>query len=251
MAAVVVLLSVVVAIVIALLIGLLRAHAEVLRKLHELGAGIGAPSGSRASAAAGDGVVATAAATIDLTDRVAAGVAPPRPSDAAAAHDVVGVTPSGSAVSVPTAGRLTLLAFLTTGCTTCADFWRSWREGRRVVVPAVGEPRVVIVTRGPANEHVAAVADLAPPGTTVVMSTDAWADYAVPASPYFVLIDPASRVIGEGSAASFDQLLGVLQRAQSDSLSLEESRIDRDLRRAGITPGHASLYDWSAGPAPQ
>ena len=52
-------------------------------------------------------------------------------------------------------------------------------------------------------------------------------------------------MVGEGSAATFDQLQGVLKRALTDRAPLdpdEAFRVDAELRRAGITPGHASLY---------
>ena len=85
------------------------------------------------------------------------------------------------------------------------------------------------------------------------MSTEAWTDYRVPASPYFVLVDGRTGVIGEGSAASFVQLRGVLERALSDrggTLDLRDdpTRVDAELRRAGIVPGHHSLYEWPHGP---
>ena len=85
------------------------------------------------------------------------------------------------------------------------------------------------------------------------MSTDAWTDYRVPASPYFVLVDGSHGVIGEGSAASFGQLAGLLDRAtvdlgvatsgKSGARAMEE-RSDLELLEAGITPGHESLYTW-------
>ena len=90
------------------------------------------------------------------------------------------------------------------------------------------------------------------------MSSAAWDDYRVPASPYFVLVDGTQGVIGEGSAASFGQLAGLLDRATIDlgvaqgsassGAARAEERIDLDLLRAGITPGHASLYEWSTVP---
>src|SRR5260221_10799796 len=120
MTVLVVLESIVLALLIALVIGLLRTHAEVLRRLHELGAGIYDTEAARTSAA-------------DLSGRVADGVAAPRADTAprAVVVDITGVTPRGSAVSVSVGGdgRLTLLAFLSSGCTTCADFWRAWRAG--------------------------------------------------------------------------------------------------------------------------
>ena len=65
MTVLVVLESVVLALLVALVIGLLRTHAEVLRRLHELGAGIYDTAPARTPEA-------------DLAGRVADGVAAPR-----------------------------------------------------------------------------------------------------------------------------------------------------------------------------
>jgi hypothetical protein len=244
MTVLVVLESIVLALLVALVIGLLRTHAEVLRRLHELGAGVYDNNASRATQA-------------DLAGRVADGVAAPRVETATRTEvvDIVGVTPRGSAVSVAVGGddRLTLLAFLSTGCTTCGDFWRAWRDDEALQLTGLGRPRVVIVTKGPENEHPHAVTTLAPATTSTVMSSTAWTDYRVPASPYFVLVDGRVGVIGEGSASSFAQLRGVLERALSDSrdpidLRDDPSRVDAELRAAGIVPGHRSLYEWPEGP---
>jgi hypothetical protein len=244
MTALVVLESIVLLLLIALVIGLLRTHAEVLRRLHELGAGIYETATPSRSAAA------------DLAGRVADGVAAPGDdAPGRAAVDIAGVTPRGSSLSVAVGGddRVTLLAFLSSGCTTCADFWRAWREGERIELEGLGRPRVVIVTKGPENEHLQAVATLAPASIATVMSNAAWSDYGVPASPYFVLVHGRRGIVGEGSAATFAQLRGVLERAQSDrpdpiDLRDDPNRVDAELRRAGIVPGHHSLYEWPHGP---
>jgi len=245
--------SIVLALLIALVIGLLRTHAEVLRRLHELGAGI---YDSNPGGATTRHTSAGRADADDLAGRVADGVAAPRPGidNPSAVVDIVGVTPRGSEVSIAVGGddRLTLLAFLSTGCTTCADFWRAWRDDTPLALADRGQPRIVIVTKGPENEHLSAVATLAPTSVSTVMSSAAWSDYAVPASPYFVLVDGHAGVIGEGSAATFAQLRGVLERALSDAGAIDlrddPNRIDAELRRAGIVPGHHSLYEWPTGP---
>jgi hypothetical protein len=249
MLALVILLTVVVAVLMVLVIGLLRAHAEVLRRLHELGAGlyddptVPAPTPSTAR------VVDLRA---DLAARVAAGVAAPGDALGAGATDVVGVTPKGSAVHVGVAGanRLTLLAFLSSGCMSCDGFWHAFGAGR---VPTFGgdtAPRLVVVTKGPEDEHVHAVATRAPEGAATVMSSAAWQDYGVPASPYFVLVHGELGVLGEGSAASYEQLAGLLERAVSDRGFDDPdnaTRVDRELRRAGLHPGHPDLYHPVAG----
>jgi hypothetical protein len=246
MTVVVVLESIVLALLIALVIGLLRTHAEVLRRLHELGAGIYDTAGNRTNAA-------------NLAGRVADGVAAPRrEGERNVVADIAGVTPRGSALSIAVNGdeRLTLLAFLSSGCTTCGDFWRAWRDDEPLQLRELGRPRVVIVTKGPENEHPNAVATLAPTTVATVMSNAAWTDYAVPASPYFVLVDGRRGIVGEGSAATFEQLRGVLDRAVSASrttldLRDDPNRVDAELRRAGIGPGHHSLYEWHGPEAPE
>jgi hypothetical protein len=249
----VVLQAIVLAVLVVLVIGLLRTHAEVLRRLHELGAGIYDAPG------AGPAPVAAPTLRADLAQRVAPGVAPPGDAMDVVPADISGVDPRGDAVHVGVAGegRLTLLAFLSSGCTTCAGFWEAFHEGRALVLDGGARPRVVVVTKGPEHEHVNVIASRPPVNGTIVMSSDAWSEYRVPASPYFVLIDGTHGVIGEGSAASFAQLAGLLDRATVDLGNApgaaardvdgrdNAARIDRDLLRAGITPGHRALYDWS------
>lgn len=266
MAALVVLQTVVLAVLTVLVIGLLRSHGDVLRRLHELGAGIddGGAAGSSGSSSHGDAdadpYTAADAERRDIAGRLQAGVAPPKETDTLAV-DVAGVTPDGSAVHVGVAGRgrLTMLAFLSSGCSTCAGFWQALRAGERLGL-AGRDVRIVVVTGGPEHEHPRAIAALAAPEVTVVMSADAWRTYQVPATPYFVLIDGDAGVIGEGSAAAWPQLAGLVERAVSDrgfvpgrpagpALDLREGgpfvredRADAALLAAGYAPGDERLY---------
>ncbi len=154
-------------------------------------------------------------------------------------------------------GGLTLLAFLSTGCASCAGFWSSFRHPDQVGLPT--GTRLVVVTKGPEREIPAEVAALAAPGLSLVMSSDAWTDYEVPGSPFFVLVDgTAGRRIGEGVANHIDQVAELVRRAEIDaeafSLSTRagrdvgldgparESANDAELRAAGILPGDPSLY---------
>ena len=92
MTVLVVLESIVLALLIALVVGLLRTHAEVLRRLHELGAGIYETDASGITQA-------------DLAGRVADGVTAPRPESAVRAEVVDSSgSPSSSAVSIAVAG---------------------------------------------------------------------------------------------------------------------------------------------------
>jgi len=89
------------------------------------------------------------------------------------------------------------------------------------------------------------------------MSTAAWGDYAVPASPHFVLVDGGSgQIAGRGTAASWEQIVSMVERAVSDSsvagaggapsrartTSERAGRAEDALAAAGITAGHPSLY---------
>ncbi|MBW3653939.1 MAG: glycoside hydrolase family 65 protein, partial [Actinobacteria bacterium] len=62
-----------------------------------------------------------------------------------------------------------------------------WDELRSAALPS--GTRLVIVTKGDEAESPVAVRDLAPPGVTLVMSSDAWVDYKVPGSPYVIDVD--------------------------------------------------------------
>jgi hypothetical protein len=209
-----------------LVVGLLRSNADVLRALHELGAGEPGAGSTRSrhqhSAPAREG----------------------------AAPDVAGSTLSGSAVHVGVGGtgHPTLLAFLSTGCSACMGLW----EGLGTGMGRIGgdDTRLVVVTKGPEAESESRLRELAPEGISLVQSTEAWADYEVPVSPYFVLVDgPTGSVIGEGSAGSWGQVGSLMSQALADAAGRRPERIDNgelradaELRRAGILPGDPSLY---------
>ncbi|HEX2047046.1 MAG TPA: hypothetical protein VHF27_04730, partial [Acidimicrobiales bacterium] len=200
-----------------LVVGLLRSHAEILRKLHELGAGV------------------------DPDGQTSAVPAPVRRT-ASTAFDVSGTTPADEAVRIGVVGarQSTLLAFLSSGCATCGGFWDTFAATDRPAVP--GGARLVIVTKGPEAESGSRIRDLAPSADPVVMSTEAWLEYKVPATPYFVYVDgPSGRILGEGSAATWDQVTSLWSQALADADG-GEARADRELLQAGIRPGHRSLY---------
>ena len=74
------------------------------------------------------------------------------------------------------------------------------------------------------------------------MSTDAWLEYKVPQTPYFVYVDgPTGRIVGEGSAGTWDQVVSLWSQALADAGG-GEARADKELQQAGIRPGHRSLY---------
>jgi hypothetical protein len=250
MVALVVVLAAMVLLLGVLVVGLLRSHADIIRALHSLGVGVGDPAADDASGHAHGGVNTPVSLRLGPTL--------PAERSSASVHDLEGVTPAGDAVVVATATTgLTLLAFLSSGCSSCAAFWA-----------ALGDPlqraslraRVVVVTKGPELETPDGIAAKAPAGTTVVMSTAAWADYEVPGSPFFVLVDGAAGTrVGEGVAQQLSQIADLVARADLDARPPgsgppshaapagmtgpeREAANDAQLAGAGIGPGHPSLY---------
>jgi hypothetical protein len=243
MAVLVTLLAVVVALLALLVVGLLRSHAEILRSLHGLGVDLDPD--------ADPGSVAPRSP----------GISVPRPGSRdpeREAVDIVGVTPTGDGASIAVAGARhpTLLAFLTSGCSTCAGFWTAFADNRRLHVP--GEARLVVVTKGEEAESPARLRKFAPPGIPVVMSSAAWDAYDVPVAPYFAFVDgPSSRVVGEGAAGSWEHLAQMMEQAIADAGiaaprrgrrarradgAAREARVDAQLLASGIEPGDPSLY---------
>ena len=262
MTALVGLLTAVVAVLAVLVVGLLRSHATILRALHDAGIDVDPDGGGPVGPVRVD-----APARRDDDIRTVPGVPGPAGATGQRAADVAGRTPSGGTRTVAvTNGTPTLLAFLTTGCSTCAAFWSAFAAagaGEDLGLPA--DLRLVIVTKGPDMESPADVAATAPAGITTIQSSEAWADYRIPVAPYFVLVDgERGVVIGEGAAASWERVRDLLQRSLADA-GLEEgaigrrelltgrtraARIDRDLLDAGITPGDPRLYHGGDRPDP-
>jgi hypothetical protein len=247
--------TVVLVVLAVLVVGLLRSHAVILRKLHELGAGLGDPS-------------APGGATNPVTFRTRAEIpSPTGDEDFVPAADVSGITLADEVVGLRVAGTGTdtLLAFLSSSCTTCERFWDAFarRDDTEVLLPA--GTRLVVVAKSPAEESPARLAELAPPDVDLILSSDAWSDYRVPGSPYFVYVEGATgRVRGEGTGMDWPQVAGLLAQATGDlaftlgdagaripkpvSDAERERQIDEELMAAGIFPGDASLYDTAPPP---
>ena len=229
-----------------LVLGLLRSNAELTRAMHHLGVDLGPD----APASAG------ASTPVTLQPRPT----PARP-DATAVPDLAGHSPTGDALSIAVGGARhdTLIAFLTSGCSTCRGMWDVFRQG----MPEVpGGARLVVVTRGSEAESPGAVEGLAGPHVPIVMSTDVWNAYDVPYAPYFVYVSgPAGRVVGEGAAATWDAVSSMVANAVADGTTnplpqadlgerwaksagdaQREERIDRELAAAGILPGDPRLH---------
>ncbi len=262
MAVLVTLLAIVLALLALLVAGLLRSHAEILRELHGLGVDMdpARDDHEHGSVATAVDAPSTRGTTGSAGRAVRSKEVPKRPSRAGS--DLVGTGPTLDAVSVAVTGvqHFTLLAFLSSGCGSCLDFWDAFRDEGPVEIP--GDARLVCVTKDPSEESVAAIQRLAPHDVPTVMSSAAWTAYDVPVAPFFVLVDgPSGEVVGEGAANEWGHVQSLLHNALDDAGLLDrkgkvkpgaklranadivrEQRADRDLLAAGIRPGDASLY---------
>jgi hypothetical protein len=246
--------TVILAVLCVLVGGLLRGYASVLRRLHQLDGGVGGIP------AAGPPPFRTAPGVIEPPLEAAPGNSEP-PSgqliegrdEWAAAHDIEGVSLRGEIVSVRTVGvpHDTVLAFLSASCEGCAGFWHELGEGGWIAPPG---SRLLVVTKSAEHESPSALSQLCPPEVDLVLSSQAWADYEVPGSPYVVVTDGRTgRVKGEGSGSSFSQVGGLIRQSIADSRHpalahrpdadrRRERDIDRILLTAGIGPNDPSLY---------
>ncbi|HWE08948.1 MAG TPA: hypothetical protein VG325_06320 [Solirubrobacteraceae bacterium] len=224
--------TVLLVIAIVYIVALLRSHADILRRLAILEEG--GVARAPAADAVGGGEVVTAGA-------------------------INGTTLDGDSVTLSFGidSPVTLLAFLTSGCTSCAPLWAGLRESGELEALA---GRVVVITHDSTRESPSRVRRLAPSAAEVVMSTRAWEDYAVPASPHFVLTDGRGGIRGRGTALSWSQLETMVDDARDDAdsaapasaRSTEEraARSEQTLARSGIGPGHPSLFPNAAGRVP-
>jgi hypothetical protein len=127
-----------------------------------------------------------------------------------------------------------------------------WQALGEPGVPIPTAPRVVVVTKGPHEESGASVSARAPSSVITVMSSEAWEGFAVPGSPYFVLLDEGGEILGEGTAGTWERVIELLTESTNDAAasSGRAPRRARDrlehvegaLRSAGIEAGHPSLY---------
>lgn len=237
-------LTAVVAVLCVLVAGLLRAYADVLRRLHALDGG-------------GDeqeGALPAGAPPFKVADQVSIPRTYPVEGreEWSEGHDVTGTTLAGEVVAARVVGseQDTLIAFLSSGCAGCVGFWDELSTPGRWALPEGS--RLLVVAKDEHDESVSLLAELCPPGVDLVMSGQAWSDYEVPGSPYVVVVDgPTGRVKGEGSGTSFSQLSALVSQAAGDSSARvrkpardteRESDVDRELMRAGIMPGDVRLY---------
>lgn len=259
MTALVVLEGVVILVLALLVVGLLRSHAEILRRLHDLGAGLDPDAAPPAQPAATN---PQPGRDFRVMPQVPS---PPDREGFTAAADLAGAGVADDALTVRVTGvqHDTVLAFLSSGCLTCQRFWEAFRKPKKLGLRP--DVRLVVVTKGSNEESPATIAELAPAGIPLVMSSQAWTDYGVPGSPYFVFVHgPSGRVRGEGTGPDWDQVSSLLEQAtgevaHADELAANrvrkpssdadrEARIDSELLAAGVPPGDPSLYEVPAPP---
>jgi hypothetical protein len=225
MMAIVVALGLVVLLLGILVVGLLRSHAEILRRLHDLDDGGEEPSYGRSQLLQ----------IAPRADGVTGGAAP----------NLRGLSLADESVEIGLVGAPdnTLLAFLSSTCYTCEPFWAEL---------------IAVVQAGDALTRLRKLA-----GATllVIRSDDAWSDYQVPGSPHFVYVDAATgRIAGEGTASTWRQICELFTQATQASPDPRlqstaggsdgrdnAARIDAELLAAGIGAGHPSLYPDAVG----
>ena len=193
-------------------IALLRSHAEILRRLEQL-----APQ-----------------ASLPQPDE--------RVPEQLGATDLQGATPDGGVRRlVLSPGPDTLLAFLSSGCSTCVGLLEELQVGDLPLPPGL---RLVVVAKDRRLERLRLFRPLAG-RVEVLLSSAVWDDFRVPGSPYFLHVDGSSgQVMGEGSAGSWRQVASLIADAGDDRAApdrVNRDRIDDVLAAAGIGPGHPSL----------
>ena len=217
-----------IAVLTLIVFGLLRTHADILRAL------------DRAGISLDDTAATSTVGPVQLSE----------PTRKETAIDIVGTVPGGGPVSVSVGGaHHTLLAFMSSGCKTCANFWSEFKSP---VLELGGEAtRLVIVAQDPAHDSESRLVELSPNGVRTVCSTAAWEAYGVPGSPYFVLVDgPTRKVTGSGTATNWPQVRQLLAQAIGDAKSTgahsdvahSNNGVTAELTAYGIGPGHPSLY---------
>jgi hypothetical protein len=135
------------------------------------------------------------------------------------AADLTGVSPEGSRLEVRLGdcGGQVLLAFLTTRCDGCDEFWAGMADTGAEGLPS--SVSTVVVTRGPETVDRAEVARAASgtSGVPVVMSDQAWVDYQVMGYPFFILVDATERcVIGETVGFGWAEIVAMVRSSESE-----------------------------------
>lgn len=227
-----------------LVFGLLRSHADIISSMN---------------ASHATSVPPSAAMSPDIPT-------PPERELADVAPRLVGATLTGDGVVIDFSpgGPHTMIAFLSSGCTTCKEFFAALDPTRRQGDAL--EARVVVVTKDAQFESPSKLIALAPDGLLVIQSSSGWEAYEVPGSPYFVYVDGATGTVqGEGTAQTWDQVEQLLRDALLDSamalarqggippIGFQDAKTGREralraeqaLNEAGIPLDDDSLYELS------
>ena len=203
--------TVVLTLLTAVVIGLLRSYAEILRRLPEEERDATSHRSARKDSEPQprEGVV------------IPAHLPGPREGDTPVL-DIVGTTLDGAQIVLSPARTNTLIAFLSSGCLPCREFWDGLQPGRREPLPF--DTRLVLVVKGPELESPARLRELAPADVPLVMSSDAWGDYGVAMSPYFLFVSETTGTVrSEGSASSWEQVRSLLRDSIEDERFLPEA----------------------------
>lgn len=188
-----------VGLLILLVIGLLRSYGEIVKVLHDSGIRVDSSEPGHAQSPVG---IANQGSN----------------STGGPASPVSGETLEGAtkAITITGVDDHLLLAFLSSGCGSCMAFWRELRSnGGRL--PDLDAP-VVVVTKGPEREEPGKLAELSDGAVEILMSDESWAEYDVPVTPHFVLVDRSKgTIIGEGSSADPQSLAQLMGRAVADA----------------------------------
>ena len=209
--------TVVLALLALVTIGLLRSHAEILRRLPD--------THDEHDHAHGDDAHGFEP-TFAGGETIPAHLPGPRGTSTPVV-DISGPTLDGAEVAISPAKTDTLVAFLSSGCLTCKTFWDGLQPARREPLP--GGARLVVVVKDRDKESPSRLRDLAPTDLPVVMSSRAWEDYGVTMSPYFLFVGAASGTVrSEGAASSWEQVRSLLTDAIDDErIAMEAAARDR------------------------
>ena len=181
-----------------------------------------------------------------------------RPGRDLVGHDLDGNPLTAAVIGVE---HFTLLAFLSSGCSTCGRFWKQLGAGD---LPDLGaDTRLIVLAKGADAESMTALRSVAN-GRDVLLSTQAWLDYEVPGTPFFILVDGRSGAVrGEGTAMGWDEVRNLVALGRGDASIVtgistaamkptsdaeREAVIDQLLMDAGVFPGDPSLYPGTTPP---
>lgn len=99
------------------------------------------------------------------------------------------------------------MLLMTSGCLGCREVWAALAEREASVL--LGTPEIVVVTPDPTLEDSRKVADLAPPGVTVVMSTETWQAFRAGPAPWVAVVRDG-RIVCEGAVAGWSEVVSLV-----------------------------------------